>query len=849
MSSARTATRPLVRAMVSSALFVGLLAVVPASPPAAAQTAPGAWTITTVAGTDRGFSGDGGPATSAQLALPLGTVVDAQGNVYISDAHNYRIRKVDPSGTITTVAGTGTRGFSGDGGPATSAQFGSLFGLELDSLGNLYVADSANRRIRKIDADGIITTVAGGGRFGRSNGDGGPATAAFLNGPQDVAFDADGNLYLSEAGRHRIRKVDAEGIITTFAGTTGGFSGDGGAATSAQLYVPSGIVFDPSGNLFIADTFNNRVRKVDAHGIITTVAGTGEGFPFSGDGGPAMAANLSFPSDVAVQGSGNLFVSESRNNSVRRIDTSGTIHTVAGTPPMQGSQGDGGFGPYAGLRKPAGMSFDDAGNLYIADAENHRIRRLETSYLWISSDPAPSKVGETFTYTLNVSGLPATATGVKLTAALAPEVAFVGATASQGSCADNAGTVTCDLGTVEPGATATAEITVTAQGAGVIPISATVSSEPEVIPGNRTATAYTKVSAANCGQTITANTVLSEDIGPCAGNGVLIGADGITFDLGGKRIFGFPHAGDGHEAGVRVQDRSGVTVKNGTVTDFDAGVVVEGGGSNAVTGMTIRDNIGPDFHGSELGDGVAIIESPGNVVANNVLTNNGIYDGIGVLGVASDNNTVEGNTIEGTVGPSYGYPFGQGIIVNAASFGEFTSELITGTKVNHNVIRNSGSAGIANINNADGEIVRNTVENNGHRNAFGNGIGVQLGQGLPDDNSNLLIQGNQVHGNKLDGIQIPTTPAGDGADENRILNNNATRNGRFDLFDGHPDCANNVWRNNTWGTGGYSPDCVTLGGKGPRVKAKGTAAQSAIDARELQRAQPAPSVDQQLETP
>ena len=166
--------------------------------------------------------------------------------------------------------------------------------------------------------------------------------------------------------------------------------------------------------------------------------------------------------------------------------------------------------------------------------------------------------------------------------------------------------------------------------------------------------------------------------------------------------------------------------------------------------------------------------------------------------------------------------------------------MLTGTKINHNVIRNSGSAGIANINNVDGEIVRNTVENNGHRNAFGNGIGIQLGQGLPDDNSRLLVQGNQVHGNKLDGIQIPTTHFGDGADENRILNNNATNNGRFDLFDGHPDCANNVWRNNTWGSGGYTPDCVTLGGKGPRPKGNGSKpAASSPEVRDVVRGRPA----------
>jgi hypothetical protein len=839
MRSQRTAERPFVRRLAASALFLGLLAAIPGSQPAGAQTAPGAWTIATVAGIgERGFSGDGGPATSARLRGPAGVTADSQGNIYIVDSANYRVRKVDPSGIITTFAGTGRFGFSGDGGPATSARLAAI-DVAADAAGNLYIADVGNARIRKVGTDGIITTIAGTGVRGFS-GDGGPATSANVVG-SGVAVDTAGNFYIADPVSNRIRRVDTDGIITTVAGDgTRGYGGDGGPATSAQLAGPGDIAVGPSGDLYIADGGNARIRKVGTDGIITTIAGTGAP-GFSGDGGPATSAQLS-PRSLAVQGSGNVFISDSSNGAIRRVDASGKIDTVAGTPPLSGAQGDSGFAPYAGLRQPAGLGLDGAGNLYVADYGNERIRRVETSYLWISSAPAPSKVGESFTYTLTVSGLPAPATGVRLNVALAPEVAFAGVTASQGSCANNAGTVTCELGTVEPETAAKVQVTVNARGAGVVPITGTVSSDPEVIPGNRSAAAYTKVSAANCGQTVAADTVLSEDIGPCAGNGVLFGSDGITFDLGGKRIFGFDGPGDGHEAGIRLQDRNGVTVRNGTVTDFDAGVVLEGGGSNTVTGMTLRDNIGPDDPRTELGDGIAIIESAGNLVHDNVVVHNGIYDGIGVLGVGSDDNVVERNLIEDTVGPArFGIPFGQGIIVNAASFGEFTSQVVSGTKINHNVIRNSASAGIANINNFDGEIVRNTVENNGHRQSFGNGIGVQVGLGLPDDNSNLLIQGNEVHGNARDGIQIPTNFMGEGADENRILNNNAANNGRLDLFDGHPDCANNVWRNNTWGTGGYSPDCVTAGGKGPKSRLKESPGPPA-DVRELpQRGKPAPT--------
>jgi sugar lactone lactonase YvrE len=265
-------------------------------------------TVSTVAGSGAGadllsqtycckgsFAGDGGPATAAQLWNPSDVALDQQGNLYIADHNNNRVRKVDQQGVITTIAGSGTAGFSGDGGPATAAQLntespnvvtpdvggpGQTMSLAFDADGNLYITDSGNARVRKVDGKGIITTIAGTGTAGFS-GDGGPAKAAQLGNLSGLAFDAEGSLYIADApGRgfrdSRIRKIDKAGIITTFAGTgEGGFSGDGGPATAAALLAPGNITFDSQGNLYIADNGNNRIRKVDKNGIITTVVGGG----------------------------------------------------------------------------------------------------------------------------------------------------------------------------------------------------------------------------------------------------------------------------------------------------------------------------------------------------------------------------------------------------------------------------------------------------------------------------------------------------------------------------------------------------------------------------------------------
>ncbi|MBI2355311.1 MAG: hypothetical protein HYV06_09830, partial [Deltaproteobacteria bacterium] len=344
------------------------------------RVAAGRGIITTVAGNgSEGFSGDGGAATAAALSEPFCVALDSAGNLYIADRSNHRIRKVAAeSGIITTVAGNVSFGFSGDGGAATAA--GLLFpsGVALDSAGNLYIADTNNARIRKVAAgSGIITTVAGNGSRGFSV-DGTAATAAALYHPESVALDSAGNLYIADNLNDRIRTVaTGSGIITTVAGNgSRAFSGDGAAATAAALSSPRGVALDSTGNLYIADTQNNRIRKVAAgSGIITTVAGNGS-FGFTGDGGEATAAQLNIPFGVGLDSAGNLYIADSGNLRIREVEAeNGTITTVAGNGSI-GFSVDGSAATAAGLNLPRGVALDSAGNLYIADDLNHRIRRV-----------------------------------------------------------------------------------------------------------------------------------------------------------------------------------------------------------------------------------------------------------------------------------------------------------------------------------------------------------------------------------------------------------------------------------------------------------------------------------------
>ena len=333
--------------------------------------------ITTVAGNGNvPFSGQSGPATSTPLAVNA-IALDQSGAIFIADTVSNRALKVS-GGTVSTFAGTGAFASTGDGGPATSAAFFTPIGVVADNAGNVYIADSMNNRVRKVDSSGVIRTIAGNGNTGFA-GDGGPATSATVWDPTALALDSAGNLYIADSGNGRIRKVDTGGTIRTVAGgaLTPGFSGDGGQAVGAGLFLPGGVVVDKSGNLFIADIGNNRIRKVNSAGVISTVAGNGTK-GFSGDGGQATSAQLNLFNvhvGLTVDGAGNLFIPDVANHRVRKVDTSGVITTVVGNG-TAGFSGDNAAALSAGLNNPTDVAFDASGNLYIADSTNNRVRKV-----------------------------------------------------------------------------------------------------------------------------------------------------------------------------------------------------------------------------------------------------------------------------------------------------------------------------------------------------------------------------------------------------------------------------------------------------------------------------------------
>jgi len=352
-------------------------------------------TIATVAGTSPpGFAGDGGPAARARMNEPRMMAFDAPGNMYIVDTFNHLIRKVDPSGTITTVAGKFggyvprtdqdcKPDFSGEGVPATHAHLSCPHSVAADSAGNLYIADSSNDVVRKVASDGTITTLAGKGGVWADGGEGGPAAQARLADPKSVVFDHDGNLLIADSGNDKIKKIDmASGVITTIAGTgKAGYSGDGGPATKALLHEPRTLAVGPDGTIYVTEPKSNRVRMIHPSGIISTFAGTGKA-GFSGDGGPATKAQLNFVRGVGVDGAGTVFIVDSKNQRIRKVDAHGIITTVAGrgkecyfTPTDR--CGDGGSALQAGFATPRAVDVDAAGNLLVADTFNQRIRRIE----------------------------------------------------------------------------------------------------------------------------------------------------------------------------------------------------------------------------------------------------------------------------------------------------------------------------------------------------------------------------------------------------------------------------------------------------------------------------------------
>ncbi len=331
--------------------------------------------IETIVGTGvAGSSGDGGLATAATLRAPSRIAVDpATGATYIADTANNKIRRIDSARVITTVAGSGTGGFQGDGGEATLARLNAPRGVALDGSGRVVIADTGNNRIRRIETDGTITTIAGNGLAGAA-GDGGPATAARLSDPWAVIYDSGGAFLIADHGNDKVRRVGTDGVISTIAGTgTVGLSGDAGPAVAAKLNHPGGLAIDTVGRLLIADKGNDRIRRIEADGTINTIAGTTGGY--SGDGGMATSAKLSAPQDVTVSSSGVIYIADSGNHAARRIDLGGVMATVAGTG-VGGYSGDGAPATAARLRQPSSVRIAPSGALLILEDGNHVVRQV-----------------------------------------------------------------------------------------------------------------------------------------------------------------------------------------------------------------------------------------------------------------------------------------------------------------------------------------------------------------------------------------------------------------------------------------------------------------------------------------
>lgn len=329
--------------------------------------------INTVAG--GGSSGDGSPATMASINNPHGGVFDKQGNLYFVQSSSHIIRKVNTSGIISTFAGSGVIGYGGDGGQASVARLKYPNSIAIDTAGNIFITDAGNYRIRKVDVStGIITTVVGTGVLG-FDGDGGLATAAKIHATWGIVFDKYNNMYFSDVLNHRIRKVATTGIISTIAGIgISGFSGDGGPATNAQLSDVMGLCFDTSGNLFLADyNDNNRIRKIDISGIITTVAGNGVG-AYNGDGLTAISTQID-PLDIRIDKANNAYFIDHANSRIRKINSSGIVTTVAGTG-ISGYNGDGIEADTAKISNPGGLAIDACDNIYFGDIGNVRFRKI-----------------------------------------------------------------------------------------------------------------------------------------------------------------------------------------------------------------------------------------------------------------------------------------------------------------------------------------------------------------------------------------------------------------------------------------------------------------------------------------
>ena len=597
---------------------------------------------------------------------------------------------------------------------------------------------------------------------------------------ESITAGPDGNLWVADWQHADVGRITPSGVVAVFT-----------VPTMDRTPQPYNITSGPDGNLWFTDiTFtgpSGSIGRITPAGAITQF----------------VAPNGVHPLKIATGPDGNLWFTDDSygfpaDTHIGRITTSGQIGVFDFSAVGGGSADNITAGP--------------DGNVWLTLANPARVAAFQP---FAPAAIQPDIRNISTPYSLPSGGGQVTITGYDVGSAT--RVLF-GATPATSFSSLGPGQL---VATVPPHAVGATDVTVET------PYGTTSPSAPT--PQSTGSRFYYQ--ATNCGTVITQSTQLSGNIGPCYTGGLTVAADNVTLDLNGNSVVGFPGPRDGTAVGINLPQRSGVTVENGTVSGFNAGVHIGGGSGNTVAHMNIHDNIGPDDPNTTFGDGVMIEHgSRNNQIVHNVINHNGVFDGIGVYDPTSDSNTIAYNTVENTVGPSRHGPAGEGIIINGASGRGKPISAIHSSVVEHNTVSNNASGGIANINEIGGTIEYNTVTGNGTTNSFGNGIGVQIGYNWDLGPTQMMIEHNQVSGNGVDGIRIggafgffKGVAEGNSVAYNVVMGNGTNPSADvyeggpqgYDLHDNDPTCGTNVWLKNTWGSAGYTPPCTTAGGTGP----------------------------------